>query len=72
MFIRTRKPVSALTMLSRGSRHNNCAHAASKGHNHIMIRTVDTDVVVPAIASYFEFAVEEWWLAFGTRTNSNT
>ncbi len=30
-----------------------CAHAASKGHNRIMIRTVDTDVVVLAIASYF-------------------
>ena len=35
-----------------------------KGHKHIMIRTVDTDVLV--VASYFLLTVEELWIAFGT------
>ena len=42
---------------------------ANKGHKNIMIRTVDTDVVVLAIASYFLLAVDELWIAFGTGNN---
>ena len=40
--------------------------AARKGTSKIMIRTVDTDVVVLAIAHFFSIQVEEMWIAFGT------
>ena len=38
-----------------------CVDAANKGHKSIMIRTVDTDVIVLAIASFHKL-----WIAFGT------
>ena len=34
-----------------------------------MIRTVDTDVVVLSITSYFLLAVDDLWIAFGTGNN---
>ena len=42
-------------------------HAAQLGHHHILIRTVDTDVVVLAVfAITYLPAGCELWLAFGT------
>lgn len=43
------------------------AHAAQFGHNRILIRTVDTDVVVLAVMVAQTLPAEdEVWLAFGT------
>ena len=39
---------------------------AMNGYKKIMIRTVDTDVVVIAIAKFVEMGLEEMWIAFGT------
>ena len=49
-----------------------CVDAANSGHKNIMIRTVDTDVVVLAIASYFLLAVDELWIALGQEIISDT
>ena len=46
-----------------------CLDASKKGHNKIMIRTVDIDVVVLAIPTFQELALEELWIAFGTGNN---
>ncbi len=43
-----------------------CFDAASKGHQKIIIRTVDTDVVIIAISFFHMLSVEELWIAFGT------
>ena len=40
--------------------------AAGAGFSKVMIRTVDTDVVVIAIACFSRLAVEELWVWFGT------
>lgn len=45
------------------------ADMANKGHNIIFIRTVDTDVVVLAIAFNQETRVDEMWIGFGTEHN---
>ena len=46
------------------------AHAVQEGHRKIMIRTVDTDVVVLAISCCQRLAqLEELWVAFGTGRN---
>jgi len=46
------------------------AHAARNGHHKIMIQTVDTDVVVLAVAVAQTLQAEdELWLAFGTGKN---
>lgn len=46
------------------------AHAARNGHQEIMIQTVDTDVVVLAVAVAQTLQPEhEIWLAFGTGKN---
>ena len=45
------------------------ADAAHQGFNKIMIRTVDTDVVVLAVAVYHHIGVEELWISFGTGKN---
>ena len=46
------------------------AHAARNGHHKIMIQTVDTDVVVLAVAVAQTLQPEdELWLAFGTGKN---
>ena len=34
-----------------------------------MIRTVDTDVVVIAVAKFLQIGLEELWVAFGTGKN---
>jgi hypothetical protein len=41
------------------------AHAASQGHRKIMLRTVDTDVVVLAVANMQQLPIDELWVAFG-------
>ena len=41
------------------------AHAGQRGFSKIMIRTVDTDVVVLAIANATQINVDELWIAFG-------
>lgn len=40
-------------------------HAVARGYRRIMIRTVDTDVVVLAVANVRKLRAEELWLAFG-------
>lgn len=43
------------------------SHAAQHGHHAILIRTVDTDVVVLAVSLAQELQLEDkLWLAFGT------
>ena len=37
------------------------ADAVDKGHNSIMIRTVDTDVVVLAVAAVHTLGIKELW-----------
>ena len=41
------------------------AHAASEGNKKILIRTVDTDVMVLVIAHMQRLQVLELWIAFG-------
>ena len=45
------------------------ADAVDKGHNSIMIHTVDTDVVVLAVAAVHTLGIKELWVSFGTGTN---
>ena len=45
------------------------ADAVDKGHNSIMIRTVDTDVVVLAVAGVHTLGIKELWVSFGTGKN---
>lgn len=40
--------------------------AANRGHRRIMLRTVDTDVLVLAVSSVATFQDTELWVAFGT------
>ena len=44
-------------------------HAANSGYYKIMIRTVDTDVVILAISFQQRQSVMEFWVAFGTGKN---
>ena len=51
------------------------AHAAQHGHHQILVRTVDTDVVVLAVmvsATLLTAAQIEVWIAFGTGKISDT
>ena len=41
-------------------------HCAQSGHRKVLIISVDTDVVVLAIAK-FNLSLEELWVAYGTR-----
>ena len=41
------------------------ADAANRGHNKIIIRAVDTDVVVRAVSEFEQLGVDELWLDFG-------
>lgn len=43
-----------------------CVHAAIKVRKKIIVRSVDTDVVVLVIANYHKLAVDELWIAFGS------
>ena len=40
--------------------------AANKGHQRILTRTADTDVVVLAVACFHQFKTSELWISFGT------
>jgi len=42
---------------------------AQQGHTKAMIRTVDTDMVVIAVAKFLQIGLEELWVAFGTGKN---
>jgi len=42
------------------------ADAVRQGYKHIAIRTVDTDVVVLAVAAGAELSIPKIWIAFGT------
>jgi len=42
---------------------------AQQGHMKVMIRTVDTDVVVIAAAKFVQIGVEQLWVAFDTGKN---
>ena len=42
-----------------------CLHAAMHGMRRIVVRTVDTDVVVLAIAFFDRLSVEQLWIYFG-------
>lgn len=41
-------------------------HASQFGYRKILIRTVDTDVVVLAVSRVQDLSVDEIWIAFGT------
>ena len=43
--------------------------AVKQGHRKVFIRTVDTDVVVLAIAAAQRLGGTEVWIAFGTEKN---
>jgi len=45
------------------------AHAAANGHTRVMIKTVDNDVVVLAIACFERIGTSELWIAFGAAKN---
>ena len=45
-----------------------CFDAARKGHQKLMIRTVDTDVMIIAVSYYHLLNVQELWVAFGIGT----
>ena len=45
------------------------ADAVHRGHNSVMIRTVDTDVVVLAMAAVHTLGINELWISFGTGKN---
>lgn len=44
-------------------------HAVQEGHESVMIRTVDTDVLVLAVGFYHEIKSKYLWVAFGTGKN---
>ena len=48
------------------------ADAVKKGHKRLMVRTVDTEVVVVAIAKLNYIKPDELWVAFGTGVNIYT
>jgi len=45
------------------------ADAVQKGRKRVTVRSVDTDVVVLAVASFEKVGAEEMWVAFGSGTN---
>lgn len=45
------------------------AHCVRNGHRKILIRTVDTDVVVLAVATFHTLSPDEMWVAFGLRNH---
>ena len=45
------------------------ADAAYQGFQKILLRTVDTDVVILAVAAVAKIEVQEVWVAFGTGQN---
>ena len=54
-------------MLTRGSRHSSVsARGRCWGYRKLLVHTVDTDVVVVAIATLNRTKPDELWVAFGT------
>ena len=45
------------------------AECSRQGFNRVMIRTVDTDVMVIAISTFQQLGISELWIAFGTGKN---
>ena len=45
------------------------AHASSQGHDKVFVRTVDSDIVVLAIAFYEQLGLSELWIGFGSGKN---
>ena len=45
------------------------AHASSQGHDKAFVRTVDSDIVVLAIAFYEQLGLSELWIGFGSGKN---
>ena len=45
------------------------ADAAKNGYNKILLRTIDTDVVVLSVAAFAKLEIQELWIAFGTGKN---
>ena len=43
------------------------AHCVRNGHRQLLIRSVDTDVVVIAISTFHMISPDELWIAFGMR-----
>ncbi len=43
--------------------------AVQKGSRKLMVRTVDTDVVVLGISKFHQISPDELWMAFGTKSN---
>ena len=41
-------------------------NAVKQGHTKVSIRTVDTDVVVLAVAAAKRLSIDKLWVAFGT------
>ena len=46
-------------------------HCSQNGHRKICIQTVDTDVVVLAIATYHAMSLDELWVAFGVKKTTD-
>ena len=42
------------------------ADAANQGFTKVVVRTVDTDVVVISVAAFHQIQLSELWVAFGT------
>ena len=42
------------------------AHTSSQGHAKVFVRTVDSDIVVLAIAFYEQLGLSELWIGFGS------
>ena len=42
-------------------------HCAKHGHRRILIRSVDTDVVVLSIAAFHALSIDQLWIAFGVK-----
>ena len=45
------------------------AHASQSGMEKVMIRTVDTDVVIIALSAFTSLNLSELWISFGTGNN---
>ena len=44
--------------------------AVNHGYGRVMVRTVDSDVLVLAIAAVQQLSVDELWIAFGSGKSS--
>ena len=45
------------------------AHASQSGMEKVMIRTIDTDVVIIALSAFTSLNLSELWISFGTGNN---